>query len=243
MEVRSIYISHRLNVLPIKASSVLYCLKMAQGRKQLEHVYAELVSKMKKNKMHRVRIPQLYNKDNNFSITGLSIVYFYMHLRKIVTKHDLTVFLRKYGCCKINPPNPRHLGMQYGFFFLVRDSYHPKYRRTLRPGEYSLYSIAKEHPSITEHGSTHRRIKLSSYEFNKLKLKYDCRCAVCGSKEGEANFKNKTVTTKLEKGHMNPAHELSASNCIPICTVCNQVYKNNYVFNSRGLIIKCTKKR
>lgn len=206
--------------------------------KTINRVYDDVCSKISKYKLRNVRVPQLKDSMGKFNVSGLSFVFFYSNLSKIVTKADLTLFLRKFGHCTINPPNPRHFGLQYGFYFLVRGSYHPRYRRVLKPGEYSLYSITKEHPNILQNQMHHRTVKLNKTDFIQIKERYDRRCANCGSQEDAPNFKNKTIRTVLEMGHMDPNKQLTVNNCIPMCCICNQVYKNRFVFNSRGIITK-----
>jgi hypothetical protein len=180
--------------------------------------------------------PSLRARDRqSYAITGLSLVFFAANLRRIVTKQQLVVYLRRHGCCDISAPNPRHFGMQNGLFFLVKDSYHPLAKRTLRPGEYCLYSLGKPHPARP---AAHRSVQLPSDTFEALKSAYGHRCAVCGSKEKEPHLKNPTLHTRLEKGHMDPTQPLVKQNCIPICTLCNQVYKNRFSFSARGFVVR-----
>jgi hypothetical protein len=205
--------------------------------RKIASAYRELVSKIRQKKL-QVKVPQLVSAANPkaYNITGLSIVYFYLNLRKIVTKESLVLFLRRHGCCKIHSPNPRHFGMQNGFMFLVKNSFHPQYRRLLQPGEYCLYSITKAHPNFE---CNHRKEKVTKCGFEALRAQFSHRCAVCGSSEGQANLKNSAVRTVLERGHMHPRKPLTVANCIPICTVCNQVYQDRFVFNKRGIIVEC----
>jgi hypothetical protein len=193
--------------------------------------YNELVVKTSKT---NVKVPKLYNSKKQFTVLGLSIVYFYINIGKIITKSDITLFLRSYGLCTLNQPNPRHIGMQYGFYFLVKNSYHPRYRRKLKPGEYSLYSVVKPHPNH----NMHRHNEVSDDDFKKMKLQSNNRCKVCGSLENEPHYKNKTLITKLEKGHCDPNKSLTCENCIPICSYCNHVYGNKFIFNQNGVITK-----
>ena len=58
----------------------------------------------------------------------------------------------------------------------------------------------------------------------------------CGSVEGEPHLKNKRLETRIEKGHMDPRKELDLANCIPMCSMCNSVYKDKAVFNRNGYI-------
>jgi hypothetical protein len=43
--------------------------------------------------------------------------------------------------------------------------------------------------------------------------------------------------TTLEKGHCDPRRPLTDDNCIPMCKLCNMVYKDNAVLNRRGFVI------
>lgn len=202
----------------------------------IHRVYDQLLAKLRKLPNVKWR-PELYQRESDvdFAVTGLSLVFFTANLRRIITKEQLIRFLRHHGCCEVAAPNPRHFGMQNGLFFLIKDSYHALAKRTLRPGEYCLYSLDKPHPSRP---IAHRSVDLSGSSFAALKAEFDCRCATCGSRESEPNFKNSTVRTRLEKGHMDPLLPLSMDNCIPMCTVCNQVYKNRFAFNRRGFVVR-----
>lgn len=221
-------------------------------KKTIENVYAKLVAMIKKyaHTMSSVKVPNLYtkgSKDKIFTISGLSIVFFFINKGRIVTKTDLLVFLHsvlKKSASGYGPntkkysfisAHPRHFGMQRGFYFLIQDSFHPQARRTLLPGEYCLYSMTKPHPSAQ---NNHRSTNVSASSFKDLKATFENQCAVCGSKEGKANLKNKNILTRLEKGHMDPTLPLTLSNTIPMCTYCNQVYKNRFVFDKKGVIRK-----
>ena len=176
-------------------------------------------------------------------------------MRKIMKSADLLAFVRAHGCCKDTMPQPRHFGMQYGIYFLVNGSYHPIRRRTLGPGEYCLYSIARPHPSfVPPPPETRKKVKallppqpccdaierrrtIEPREFEKLKVKFESRCGVCGSPEGSKNFKNRTLVTRLEMGHCDPRRPLtSPRNCIPMCQYCNRAYKDKFVFDCRGVV-------
>ena len=185
-----------------------------------------------------VRVPRLRNTDGTYAVTGLSFVFFFHNLRKIMKKLELLRFLRAHGCCKDTMPHPRHFGMQYGMYFLVDGCYHPIKRRVLSPGEYCLYSVARGHPDNSD--AVRRRKALGSVEFARLKSKFGSRCGVCGSCEHDKNLKNSALVTKLEMGHCDPSKPLASGNCIPMCQYCNHVYKDKYVFNKRGIIVGTT---
>jgi len=214
-------------------------------RCEIEKLYAAAVARL--SRCSTVKVPMLYSvsktavrKPKAYAVTGLSFVFFYMNLRKIVTKQELLQFLRTHGCCKDTMPQPRHFGMQNGIYFLVNGSYHPVRRRSLGPGEYCLYSIARCHPSFAKVGAVERRKLVGASAFESMKKKFDSRCGVCGSLEGAKNFKNKTLVTRLEMGHCDPRLPLTRpKNCIPMCQYCNRTYKDKWVFDHKGMI-KCS---
>lgn len=209
---------------------------------KLRDVHKDLTScleALKRKYQIKVRIPNLYQNGEGrkrYSISCLSLVYFYLHIGEIVTQNALWSFLRQYKCCILSQPTPRHFGMQYGLNFLVKNCVHPVTQHVLKAGEYCLLNLSEPHPSCGKHRSG----RIAPRSFEELKRKYDGRCAVCGSKENEPHFKNKAMLTRLEKGHCNPTRQLTLSNCIPMCTLCNHVYQNKFTFNKRGYISRVT---
>lgn len=137
------------------------CIRHCMQRKDIERVYKTAVDAIRARRGARaltgVRVPNLY-RSGKYTITGLLFVYFVSHMRQIVRIEDLVTFLRQKGLCKTMSPNPRHLGMQYGFYFLVKDCFHPIQHRALRAGEYCLYSLSRVHPSFsTSHAATRKK--------------------------------------------------------------------------------------
>ena len=181
-----------------------------------------------------VKLPNLCRNDGKFTVNGLTFVFFASRLGEVGRKAELNRFLRTMRCDSTDP-QPRHLGMQTGLNFLVKGCYHPKLGRVLKAGEYSLLDLSSTHPNAA---MMHRTVSVSTTGFGRLKARYDHRCACCGSKEGDPHFKNKHSITTLDKGHCDPRKPLTNANCIPMCTICNMVYKNNAVFNKRGFIVR-----
>ena len=183
-----------------------------------------------------LRPPRLTRPDGGFTVAGLTFVFFARHVGEVKTKRELTDFLRGMRC-QTTDPQPRHLGAQAGFQFLVQGCWHPTERRQLRAGEYCLLDLESEHPN---HACRHRSIDraLASPDgFGGLKALYGDRCAVCGSSEGEPHLKNLHLITMLERGHCDPRRPLTQDNCLPMCTMCNRVYRDRAVFNRRGFVV------
>lgn len=209
----------------------------ASRDKGLRETYMCISGIVKKNRLP-VQLPRLctHSHTNSYTVTSLMLIYFYKNLGKVRTISDLKAFLVAHGCGSINP-QPRHLGMQRGFRFLVHNCVHPGLGRPLQRGEYCLLDLQSAHPSAS---SQHRdRTKmLTDKSFQRMCVSFDYRCAVCGSKKGDAHFKNRLLSTTIERGHADPRRPLTQRNCIPMCRLCNCVYKNNVVFNKRGMMTR-----
>jgi hypothetical protein len=98
-----------------------------------------------------------------------------------------------------------------------------------------LLSVKKPHDSYLA-GCIHRECNVTTAAFEALKKRFKQRCAHCGSEEGESHLKNRLVNTALQMGHMDPRKPLTLGNCIPLCSMCNGVYRNKFVFNIRGYV-------
>ena len=161
------------------------------------------------------------------------LVFFATRVGEVATKDELVAFLRAHRC-RSHDPQPRHMGMQLGLNFLVNGCWHPRLKRALRRGEYCLLDLTRTHPAR----ATQHRAKAAGLDFDGLKRAYDGRCACCGSPEGKPHLKNPLLVTALERGHCDPRRPLGdAGNCIPMCSMCNMVYKDNAVLSSRGFVI------
>lgn len=212
-------------------------MRQAKGAHHVKKVYAEALATLRAKGL-KVQPPKLQHPDGSFTVAGLMFSYFASNVGQVKTKTDLVRFLRDMKC-ETHDPQPRHLGAQAGFQFLVRGCFHPELRRTLRPGEYCLLSLDSAHPN---HHTQHRECSLTARGFDQLKKRYKCRCAVCGSQEGAPHFKNTHLVTTLERGHRDPRRPLTLANCLPMCTMCNQVYRDFAVFNHRGFVVDWLKR-
>lgn len=183
----------------------------------------------------QVRMPRL-RTGCRYTVNALMLIYFFKNLGHVRTIAQLKDFLVAHGCTSINP-QPRHLGMQHGFMFLVQNCVHPALPRPLKQGQYCLLNLTTAHPSAT---CRHRERdpRMTSASFRLMCRRFDHRCAVCGSKEGEPHFKNALLLTTIEKGHADPRRPLTVRNCIPMCRLCNCAYKDKAAFNTRGMVVR-----
>lgn len=85
--------------------------------------------------------------------------------------------------------------------------------------------------------SLKRSWRVAAASFEQLKAVYDFRCATCWSQEGRPHLIEPDKRTSLQQGHMDPFQSLTLTNTIPQCQVCNQVYQDKYVFDTKWRIV------
>lgn len=182
-------------------------------------------------KSYGVKLPKLsgtrgYTKD---ALTLIYLAQGYPHTR-IVSKGELTEFIRGFYPTVNDVQQARHLGEQKGWFIAAggRDNR----EAILRRGEYQLITLEKHYPAF--HG--HRVEETTDWE--SLKAEYGYRCVTCGSEEGKPNIHYPNTITKLQKSHKDPNKPLAPSNIIPQCQKCNRADRNNWVYNETGRVIK-----
>jgi len=180
-----------------------------------------------------VKLPKLYNKENQFSMNALALIYlsFGYPKTKIISKTELTNFIRNFYPEVNDVQQARHLGAQDGWWIVAggRDNIVAKVKR----GYYQLYTLERPYPDFKK---GHRIIDTGNWE--KLKTQYSYRCATCGSREGEPHFHWSGTKTKLQKAHKDPHKPLKAGNIIPQCQKCNRADRNRWVYDEKGRVIK-----
>lgn len=188
-----------------------------------------------KLKEYGVKLPGLL-KGDQYTINALVLVYLYEKIGKVVSKQELTDFLRSMGHEVNDVQQARHLAQQAGWYILSGtrgDIECEKYN--VKSGEYMLKTIEEPYPSFKNLKRT-ESLNVSSWE--ELKKKYDNRCATCGSKEGELNFLYPASKTTLQQGHKDPSLPLTLENTIPQCPFCNRASRNYFVFDNKGRVEK-----
>ena len=180
-----------------------------------------------------VKLPKLYLKDSKFSINALVLCYLYYNYpnTRVVSKEELTKFVRTYYPNTNDVQQARHLGAQDGFWIIAggRDNIVEQVPR----GSYKLHTLEKAYPNFKK-----ERRKTSINNWKEIKNKYHNRCATCGSEEGQPHLHWTQTKTKLQKAHMNPNKELTTDNIIPQCQKCNQADRNRWVYDGKGRVIK-----
>jgi hypothetical protein len=186
-------------------------------------------------KKHGVILPKL-KKGDKYTKDALTLIFLSLGYPNTptVTKEELTQFIRNFYPNINDVQQARHLAMQKGWYIIsgTRGNSTTNHIK-IRKGEYKLISLEEPHPAFIGE----RRTGIPQKDFEIIKQYYDYRCATCGSKEGEYNFKYPGIKTILTKAHMDPRKPLQKGNIIPQCTLCNRAYRNWWIFDKRGRII------
>lgn len=183
-----------------------------------------------------VKMPSL-KKGYSFTKDALVLVYLYKNLGKVVTKEELTSFIKKYHPKTNDVQQARHLGAQKGWNIISGTRHDVEAeKRNMKSGEYMLISLKNSYPGFT----LSRRVsgEGASDVWEKIKQAYEYRCATCGSKEGEPNMHYPSSITHLQQGHMDPNGDMVEGNIIPQCEKCNRPDRNYFVYDKKGRVVK-----
>ena len=185
-------------------------------------------------KVKGVELPNL-KKGNKFIKDALVLVYLAKNYpnTNIVTKSDLTQFIRRYYKDTTDVQQARHLAAQKGWYILS-GTRKDNNSLNLKSGEYKLVSLTECYPDFTKE---RREYKEDEDFFESLKRQYGYCCATCGSEEGKPHKHWKNTKTVLQKGHMNPLKPLEEGNIIPQCEKCNRADRNYWIYDKKGRVI------
>ncbi len=195
-------------------------------------VFTEINTLWNKNLKDRgVKLPSFGNH------TAYQLIYLYCNLKKIVHKDDVQKWVRENWIPDVGDSQIRHLGAQAGFNLYKGGEVDPS-GNVISGGNRSGYAVLWDLENVCPHWKQHRIAGVKSGDWGEIKKLYDYRCATCGSKEGERNFKNTSLITKLQQGHMinEPGHDLIPGNIIPQCLECNQGYRDKVNFDEKGMV-------
>ena len=177
-----------------------------------------------------VNLPGLY-RGNEYTSGALVLIFLSLGYpaTEVVSKEELTTFIRHYKPNVNDVQEGRHLAAQKGFYIASgrRNDVH-----RVPDGCYKLITLEEPYPGFMQE----RRFS-ESLDWEGLKAEYDYRCATCGSKEGELSFRWPARITVLEKAHMDPNMELTDDNAIPQCSACNRGDRNRWVYDRKGRVI------
>ena len=183
---------------------------------------------------HGVLLPKL-KRGEQYTKDALVLVFLARNYpaTSVVTKEELTDFIRQYYPEVNDVQQARHLAAQKGWMILS-GTRHDQASKALAASEYQLTTLKKHYPGFTHQ---RRACAVDGDEFEELKRAYDYRCACCGSREGEPHRYWTNTITVLQKGHMDPSKPLEPGNIIPQCQKCNQPDRNYWIYDAKGRVV------
>jgi len=161
--------------------------------------------------------------------TGRTLLLLYKYKNTIVKKEHIQNVMAIFDTSSVDIQAQRHLSLQYGFNILKGKNMFEG--RELASREYVFLGFDDVYEDFKE---DKRMENINVNSFEELKAKYDYKCGVCGVAEGERHRYYISTITSLERGHMNPNISLCLDNCIPLCQICNKIYKDEFIFNPKG---------
>jgi len=197
----------------------------------IEDSYSQIKSRWERDlKPFGVRLPRLRVK-GKFTKDALVLVYLFQGYpnTSIVSKTELTQFVRQFYPDVNDVQQARHLGAQKGWYIAAggRDNRVAE----LKTGQYKLITLEDPYPGFRQSPSS------DTSNWKAVKALYGNRCATCGSEEGKPHLHYPSVRTKLEQAHRDPTKPLGPGNVIPQCSQCNRTYRNHWVYDERGRIV------
>ena len=203
-------------------------------KKQIEKQYNLIKKYWKKYlKDKEVELPKLYN-NGNYTKNALVLIKLSENYpnTKLISKTDLTSFMKKFYPNTVDVQQARHLGKQSGWAIGTgtRGDFP---NENIPSNTYKLISLEYPHPDFNPD-----RRKGFTGDFEAIKAQYEYRCATCGSKENEFHLIDKGTKVQLQKGHMNPSLPLEEGNIIPQCQICNRADRNRWIYDNNGRVIE-----
>lgn len=138
-----------------------------KNKTEIEKKYNEILEEYKNNlEKYGVKMPKLYS-NGNYTLNSLVLIYLYTKLGKIVSKLELTDYLRTMGFDINDVQQARHLAQQSGWYILsgTRGDYECK-MLGIKSGEYMLKTINEPYPSYRK---LKRTESLNAHSWDELK--------------------------------------------------------------------------
>lgn len=202
---------------------------------KINEIYDFIKGMHKENLLkYQVKLPSLKSSSGNYTKDALTLVYLTVNYpdTKVVSKEELTEFIRCYYENTNDVQQARHLGAQKGWY--IASGTRNDFTVDVPKGCYKLVTLEKPYPGYTPDRRTQ---VIDTADWEEIKRYYNYRCATCGSVEGKPNLNWPDTITRLQKGHMNPALSLDKGNIIPQCDQCNRADRNRWIYDSRGRVI------
>jgi len=201
--------------------------------KEIQKIWDIILSNHQKYLVNKgVKLPTLKDK-SGYTKNALVLIRLAKDYpnTKIISKAELTSFMKQFDPAVNDVQQARHLSMQSGWNILSGTRGDNK--ENIPAGSYKLIDLENPYPAF----ALERREGFTG-DWEEIKKIYNYRCASCGSKEGEEHLFRKGIKVKLQKGHMNPALPLKEGNIIPQCQICNRPDRNRWIYDKTGRVIE-----
>lgn len=203
--------------------------------KEIEIVYNEVKDFHAKYLASKgVSLPKLKNNDGTYTKDALVLVRLAKDYpnTKIISKQEITDFVKNFDPNVNDVQQARHLSMQKGWNILS-STRGDTLAENFPKNSYKLIDLETPYPAFAQ-----ERREGFSGDWEELKKKYHNRCATCGSEEGKEHLFRSGVTTKLQQGHLDPKKPLQDGNIFPQCQICNRGDRNRWVYDKTGRVIE-----
>lgn len=179
-------------------------------------------------KKKEVRFHDLKKKNETYKTNGLALIALVAYPFKFIHKDVLSKFIRAVTGNSQGDYQARHLSAQDGWNILNKNETYLGSFKT-KSGFHMMNDF-----TVPKFGYVAGRRDDMLTSFEEIKKYYENRCATCGAKENESAPKNPNKLVSLQKGHLDPRKPLTDNNTIPQCEECNQLYKDDFVFDKTG---------
>ncbi|PJC01744.1 MAG: hypothetical protein CO073_03020 [Candidatus Komeilibacteria bacterium CG_4_9_14_0_8_um_filter_36_9] len=203
--------------------------------KEIEQIYNEVKDFHSKYLTSKgVSLTKLKNNNGTYTKDALVLVYLAKDYpkTKIVSKKEITDFVKNFYPDVTDVQQARHLSMQQGWNILSStrgDSLTEDFPKD----SYKLVDLKTPYPAFAQ-----ERREGFSGNWEEIKSKYNNRCATCGSEEGKEHIFRSGVITKLQQGHLDPQKPLQEGNIFPQCQICNRGDRNRWIYDKTGRVIE-----
>lgn len=191
----------------------------------VESAYRNLyISHNSNSVMQCIKLPKLRKRTGQFNNTALHLVFFYMNLGKLVHREEIIAFVKKFSYGVASDQQPRHLKYS-GWDIRLGAKAHDLWidGSKVETGYNGLVSIDAPNTEFTT--TRDKRVSIiTANEWDDLLSAYDYKCAMCKTEKF------------LERSHKNPNLPMSDTNCIPLCSKCNNWQSKDFIVDSDGRV-------
>lgn len=163
---------------------------------EIEKLY-NIILKEYKNSLEKynVKMPKLYS-NGNYTLNALVLIYLFSKIGEIVSKQELTDYVRTMGFDINDVQQARHLAQQSGWYILsgTRGDYECK-NLGIKSGEYMLKTIKEPYPSYK---NLKRTETLNAGSWDELK-----KCIIIDVQLVDQKKENLIFYTQLQLQHCN----------------------------------------